>query len=227
MLAGIGCPEDKLHVSPCGFNRQRFIPTSRLAQRIIAVGRLVEKKAPHLTIQAFGRIAARFPEARLDMIGGGPLADRCTTLISHCGLDGRVQMHGVQGPDFVAQLMGKASMFVQHSVTTIDGEAEGLPVAILEAMGSALPIVATRHSGIPEAVQDGITGLLVNEYDVGGMAAAISELLDDPDRAAAMGAAARGRALEFFTQEHTRDRIRAIIGLAPFPPCVPAFRPPL
>jgi len=214
-LVEIGCPEAKLHVSPYGVDAQRFTPTQRLPQRLVAVARLVEKKAPHLTIEAFGRLRGYFPEAELDMVGDGPLADRCQTLIRDFGLGDCVRMHGVKGTDFVADLLQQASIFVQHSVTALDGDSEGLPVAILEAMSAALPVVATRHSGIPEAVEEGVTGLLVGEHDVAGMATSIAALLQDPLRAAAMGMAGRQRVVENFTQERMHDRLRAIMVLPP------------
>jgi colanic acid/amylovoran biosynthesis glycosyltransferase len=214
-LSGIGCPEAKLHIIPCGVDEKRLVPTRRLPQRILSVGRLVEKKAPHVTIEAFARVRQRFPKAELDMVGGeGPLADRCATLIHDLGLGDSVRMHGVQTHEFVADLLQRASLFVQHSVTAPDGDAEGLPVAILEAMSAALPVVSTRHSGIPEAVEEGVTGLLVDEHDVTGMATAMAQLLDDQGRAAAMGMAGRQRVIEHFTQEQARDRLRAMMGLS-------------
>ena len=214
-LAAAGCPFSKLYVNPCGVDPDRFVPTSRVAQRLLAVGRLVDKKAPQLTIQAFARIAGRFSEARLDIVGDGPLAQQCQALICNLGLSGRVQLHGVQSSDYVAQLFREATLFVQHSLTALNGDAEGLPVAILEAMASALPVVSTRHSGIPEAVQDGIIGLLVEERDVEAMASAMCELLENPDRAVAMGVAGRKRVLAHFTQKQARDRLRAVMGFPP------------
>ena len=213
-LAAIGCPCEKLHVSPCGIDPRQFRPSKGLPGHILAVGRLVEKKAPHLTIEAFGRIAKRFPEARLDMIGDGPLWERCDALVSGLGLQDRIHLHGVQDSDVVVTMMQRASLFVQHSVTAEDGDTEGMPVAILEAMASALPVVSTLHSGIPEAVEQGITGVLVREQDVDGMAEAMAELLADPAKAAAMGAVGRSRVVERFTIDHTRDRLRAIMGLS-------------
>jgi glycosyltransferase involved in cell wall biosynthesis len=108
--------------------------------------------------------------------------------------------------------MREASLFVQHSVTA-NGETEGLPVAILEAMASALPVVSTRHSGIPEAVLDNVTGYLVDEHDVDGMGVAMTKLFDHPKRAACMGVAGRERVLANFTQEMARDRLRALMRL--------------
>jgi colanic acid/amylovoran biosynthesis glycosyltransferase len=213
-LAAIGCSETKLHVSPFGIDPDRFAPGKSVPQRIIAVGRLVEKKAPHLTIAAFGKIAARYPQARLDMIGDGPLASRCRALIGELGLGEQVRLLGIRGSDSVAKLMSQASLFVQHSVIAENGDMEGFPVAILEAMGSALPVVSTRHSGIPEAVEECVTGLLVDEHDVEGMAGAMSTLLHDTERAAKMGLAGRKRLLAHYTHVQARDRLRAIMGFA-------------
>jgi colanic acid/amylovoran biosynthesis glycosyltransferase len=80
-------------------------------------------------------------------------------------------------------------------------------------MACGLPVVATRHGGIEETVEDGVTGILVSERDENGMANAILQLLADPSRATAMGAAGRVRVLKRFTISHTRDRLRAIMGL--------------
>lgn len=213
-LAKMGCPEDKLHVSGCGVDPTQFSPTSREPQRMIAVGRMVEKKAPHLTIRAFAQICRNFPGARLDMIGDGPMVDECRDLIHDLGVGERIHLHGAQTHDAVADMMQTASIFVQHSVTGRDGNTEGLPVAILEAMASGLPIISTHHSGIPEAVDDGITGILVAEHDVGGMAAAMAELLDDPQRSARLGEAGRARVLARFTRDQARDRLRVIMGVS-------------
>jgi colanic acid/amylovoran biosynthesis glycosyltransferase len=212
-LANVGCPEAKLHVVPYGVDPLRFATTKRLPQRFLAVGRLVEKKAPQVTIAAFGQIAGRYPNARLDIIGDGPLAINCRSLIEKLGIGDRVHMHGARDADFVAQLMREASIFVQHSVTAGNGDCEGLPVAILEAMASALPVISTQHSGIPEAVENRETGVLVAEYDVESMASAMADALNHPDHAAAMGEAGRSRVLKHFTIKHSQTRLRSIMGL--------------
>lgn len=214
MLAGAGCPHEKLHISPNGVDPRRFQPADGVPLRLLAVGRFVEKKAPHLTIEAFAGVVARFPDARLDMIGTGPLARRCLALIREIGLEDKIRLLGELSSEQVANAMREASLFVQHSVTDAEGNTEGLPVVILEAMASALPVVATRHNGIPEIVIEGETGLLVEERDVPGMTQAIVSLLADPARAKTMGEAGRRRVLTHFTQEQTRDRLRAIMGLS-------------
>ncbi|RWP73317.1 glycosyltransferase [Mesorhizobium sp.] len=207
-LIQIGCPHDKLHVSPCGILPERFTPSKRESGRLLVVGRFVEKKSPHLAIEAFARIASRFPKARLDLVGDGPLMARSKALVEQENLSDRVIFHGSRSTEFVQGMMQNAAIFLQHSVTARNGDMEGLPVSILEAMASALPVVATRHSGIPEAVVDGETGILVEEHDIESMAEALAGLLAEPHRAAKMGDAGRQRVLDHFTQRHTRDRLR-------------------
>ena len=213
-LADIGCPPEKLHVSPVGVDPKRFEPGPRDPLRILAVGRLVEKKAPNRTIEAFAGVLEQFPNARLDIIGDGPLMEMCTALIRARNLGAAVRLLGVHSADEVAEAMRRSSVFVQHSVTGADGNMEGLPVSVLEAMSSGLPVVATRHSGIPEAVMDDETGFLVPEHDVAGMSHAIARLLAEPKQARIMGSAGRRRALAHFTQIQMRDRLREIMGLS-------------
>ncbi|AZO63897.1 MULTISPECIES: glycosyltransferase [unclassified Mesorhizobium] len=207
-LSQIGCPNEKLHVSPCGVLPERFTPSKRESGRLLFVGRFVEKKSPHLAIEAFARIASKFPEAQLDFVGDGPLMARSKALVEQENLSDRVIFHGSRSIEYVQGMMQDAAIFVQHSVTARNGDMEGLPVSILEAMASALPVVATRHSGIPEAVVDGKTGILVEEHDIESMAEALASLLAEPHRAAKMGDAGRQRVLDHFTQRHTRDRLR-------------------
>ena len=214
LLRGWGCPAAKLHVSHNGVDPERFAVTTREPGRVVAVGRLVAKKAPHLTIAAFAQVRARFPEARLDLVGDGELHSRCRELVATLGLEDAVTLHGARPPAEVAALLARASLFVQHSVTADDHDIEGLPISILEAMAAGLPVVSTRHSGIPEAVAAGTTGILVDEGDVVAMAAAMTALLAEPDRAAALGRAGRERLLTRFTHARQRRRLLTLMGLA-------------
>ncbi len=212
-LRTLGCPPHKLHVSPCGIDLAAFQVKPGEHGRILAVGRLVEKKSPLSTLRAFARVAAVFSEAHLDMVGDGPLREVCLREIRDQGLGARVTMHGARPHATVTALMGRSSLYVQHSVESADGDCEGLPVGILEAMGSGLPVVSTWHSGIPEAVSHGETGLLVAEHDVDGMAEAMISLLKDPELGERMGRAGRARVEARFTNEQTASRLREIMGL--------------
>jgi glycosyltransferase involved in cell wall biosynthesis len=180
---------------------------------VLALGRLVEKKAPHLTVRAFAAAAAAHDHAHLDVVGDGPLRPLVEAAVAETGMQGRVTLHGALGREACAALMHRASVFVQHSVTAVNGDTEGLPIVVVEAMASGLPVVSTRHSGIPEAVEDGVTGHLVAEGDVAGMGAALGRLLADPARAAERGAAGNARFLAGFTQSATLARLRAALGL--------------
>jgi glycosyltransferase involved in cell wall biosynthesis len=212
-LAAVGCPVEKLHVSPYGVNPQNFCASTPEPYSVIAVGRMVRKKSPQTTVRAFALVRALVPKARLEIVGDGPLLGECLLLAGRLGLDDSVRFHGWQSPEVVARLMGRAALFVQHSVTDRYGDSEGMPVAVLEAMACAVPVVSTRHSGIPEAVEDGTTGLLVDEHDVDGMADKMARVLTDPSLARRLGDAGRRRILSSFTHVDARNRLRAIMGL--------------
>jgi glycosyltransferase involved in cell wall biosynthesis len=216
-LRSLGCPADKISICPCGVDPDAFHPTVREHARLVAVGRLVEKKAPTKTLYAFAAVLSKFPEARLDLVGDGPLRNECENIIKRYNLAGKVTLHGVQPSEVVSSIMSNASIFVQHSVTAKNGDTEGLGIAILEAMACSLPVVVTRHNGFVETVLEGETGLFVAEHDVDGMAAAICELLSNPERAKAMGDAGRKRVVQHFNHHCARDRLRTAMGLSPAP----------
>src|SRR5680860_1071338 len=212
-LEEMGCAVSKLHVSPCGINLPNVAPQRERAPRFLAVGRLAEKKSPLSTWRVFPKTARRVDTPTLDIVGDGLLMDASQAEAESLGVSGRVRFHGAVSHEVVLSLMESAFAFVQHSVEAADGDCEGLPVAILEAMGTGLPVVSTRHSGIPEAVSNGETGLLVAEHDVGGMAEAMIALLEDRERAERMGRAGRARVEARFTHEKTAARLREIMGL--------------
>ena len=195
-LEVMGAPREKLVHLPAFVNLGLFPYTdhSRSAARFLAVGRFAETKSPHLSILAFQRVVEAIPEATLTMVGkggGGTLFEACVILVKSLGLEDRVEFKGVLSHEAVASEMRRARVFVQHSVTTPEhDDMEGKPVAIMEAMASGLPVVATRHSGIPELIEDGVTGLLVDEFDVAAMADAMIRLAQDDDLVRRMGRAA-------------------------------------
>ena len=111
----------------------------------------------------------------------------------------------------VAALMRKARMFVQHSNVAPDGDSEGSPVAIMEAQLSGLPVVATFHAGIPEIVKQDVTGFLVDEGDVNGMANGMIKLVLDPGMASEMGAKGQSRVINNFTLDHHLSAVSALL----------------
>jgi len=212
-LVALGCPEALVHVCPCGVNVPPASEHAHEPGRVIAVGRFVAKKAPHHTIAAFASATSRTPRAKLTILGDGPLLEACRAQTAALGLGDRIALPGALSHSATLEALSTASVFAQHSVTEPGGDMEGLPVAILEAMAASLPVVATRHSGIPEAVVDGETGFLVEEHHVDGMAEALVKLLDDGELRQRMGEAGRARVETHFTHRASCARLRRIMSL--------------
>lgn len=215
-LLELGAPADKLHYSPCGADCAHFAPTDPAANPpvFVAVGRFVEKKAPDETVRAFAALHRLHPEARLRMIGDGNLLKTCQALAYELGVADAVDFLGAQPHQVVRREMAGARAFVQHSVEAKSGDCEGTPVAVLEAGASGLPVISTRHAGIPDVVEEGETGLLVDEHDVAGMARYMVALTEDPKRAAQLGAAGRRRVIEHYSMERNMDRLWKAISTA-------------
>ena len=190
-LIQMGAPADKVYNASCGVNINEFplLDISASSKYFLFVGRFVEKKSPASLVKAFKIVVDQYPEAKLWMVGRGPLFDDTKKLIGQLGLENNITLTGVLKPADIRELMKNMRAFVQHSVTAADGDKEGTPVTVLEASASGLPVVSTRHSGIKEAVVDGVTGLLVDEYDVTGMGQKIITLAASPELAVKLGKA--------------------------------------
>jgi glycosyltransferase involved in cell wall biosynthesis len=212
-LLALGAPAEKTHYVPCGVDLDRFRAGApdQSPPTFLAVGRFVEKKAPQLTIAAFASVRDLHPEAQLRMIGDGRLRGPCEDLAQGLGVGDAVTFLGWQPHDVVAEEMRGARAFVQHSLVASDGNSEATPQSILEASASGLPVVATRHAGIPEGVAERETGFLVDERDVEGMARHMARLVADPALAAELGRAGRRRVEEHFSIDSSIARLWGII----------------
>lgn len=211
-LAKLGAPADKLFHNACGAEvSDEPVSLPEHSPTFLMVGRLVEKKAPFVSILAFAELLEHVPGARLEIIGDGPLKTPCVQLAKALSVDDRITFSGAQSHDYVLKAMKQASGFVQHSVRAPDGDMEGTPVGVLEAMGMGLPVVSTRHGGIRDIIDEGETGLLVDEYDASGMAAALVQVATEPDYARRLGEQARARVLENWTTQKSVARLWDII----------------
>lgn len=179
-LRTLGCPEQKLLYNPYGPNNN-FLEVSPNydSHQVISVGRFTEKKAPQLTILCFYLISEKFSKSKLVMVGDGPLLSNCQELVHALGISEKVEFKGIKSADEVKELMMQSSIYLQHSVRPLSGDCEGTPVSILEAMAAGLPVISTRHSGIADVVQPGITGFIVNEGDVIEMAECLETAIND------------------------------------------------
>jgi glycosyltransferase involved in cell wall biosynthesis len=210
-LQRVGVSHPNTHVIPSGTNPRVFRPAVKDPDLIVSVGRLVDKKRPQTTVRAFAAAAARHPALRLELVGDGPLLEPCRALAHTLGVGPRVRFLGSRDHRDVAELLSRASIYMQHSVTAAGGETEGLPSSIQEAMAAGAVVVSTRHAGIPEIVIDGQTGWLVDEHDETGYADALARALADPVRTIAMAQQARRLAEERLDTALLQQRLERVI----------------
>lgn len=223
-LLALGVPRERLYYSCYGIDVDRFAEAApgSAPPHLFAVGRFADTKAPHLLLLAFHRAWQQAPALRLTLAGQGPLSEACGQLVRALGLEAAVDLPGVLTHGQVATAMRGSRAFVQHSVTTSQDDREGTPLAILEALSSGLPVIATRHAGIADVVQDGISGLLCEERDIAAMAENMLRVATDPDLADRLGRAGRAYALKTLRQEDSLSRLQAILTDAAMPANAPA-----
>ena len=161
--------------------------------RIVVVGRLVEKKGVSHAIEAVARLRDSGRAVRLSIVGDGPLRLELESMVEALRVGDRVQFLGSKTREEVAEILAAAHLLLAPSVTAADGDQEGIPNTLKEAMAAGLPVVSTLHSGIPELVEDGRSGFLVPERDSEALADRVGWLVDRPDSWPDMGRAGRSR----------------------------------
>ncbi|MBW4517915.1 MAG: glycosyltransferase [Timaviella obliquedivisa GSE-PSE-MK23-08B] len=192
----LGCDQRKIIVHGSGIdcNQFAFMPRSIGADgkiRIATTGRLVEKKGIEYCIRAIGKLAQTYPNLEYHIVGDGLLRQSFEQLIQELGIAHLVTLHGQKNQRELIEILDCCHIFVAPSVTAADGNQDA-PVNVLkEAMAMGLPVVSTLHGGIPELVEDGISGFLVPERDADALAEKLGLLIDQPDRWISMGKAGR------------------------------------
>lgn len=192
-LEALGCPMHRVRVHRMGVDLSGFsmrdAPVTQADPiRILAVSRLVEKKGLRDAVCAVAQL--QLP-CEFVIVGDGPLRTSLQALVDRLGVDGSIRLAGALPRHEIAALLQKTDIFLAPSVTAPNGDIEGIPVAIMEAMASGIPVVSTRHSGIPELVQDNVSGFLLEEGDVAGLTCRLSRLAYDAPLRRRMGAAGR------------------------------------
>ncbi len=205
-----GFPRDRVVVHRLGVDLERFRPPPAPASgppRVLMVGRFVPKKGHEDGLRAFARARAAGLDARLTLIGAGPLLGAYRRRIAELGLADRVELPGPLSHDAVAERLRSAVVLLAPSVVARDGDRDSGLIVAKEAAACGVPVLATRHGGLPEIVDDGATGVLVAEGDWRALGDALAALLRDPARRAAWGAAGR---LKMEREYDLRERVRAL-----------------
>jgi colanic acid/amylovoran biosynthesis glycosyltransferase len=217
-LETLACPPEKLvrlrmpiATDEIPFRARHLWPGEPV--RIVTVGRLVEKKGHAVALRAVADVARDVP-VRYDVVGDGPLAEDLDALVRRLGLEDVVTLHRGRDSAFVRRLLDEAHLFVLASMEAADGDQEGTPVVLMEAQASGLPVVATRHAGVPEIVLDGKSGLLVPENDPGTLAGAIRRLIRNHETWPALGAAGRAHVERTFDVTPCTEELLGIYAMA-------------
>lgn len=194
LLRQAGCPDHKLTVHHIGVHVPSSAPSPVPSNgRVLFVGRLVPKKGAGLLIEAMHRVQATVPGASLQIIGDGPLEQQLREQAARAEV--AVEFLGRRPPNEVSRCMQEAMVVAAPSIRTAR-DFEGLGMVFVEAQALGRPVVGFRSGGIPDAIDDGRSGILVPEDDVGALASALAAVLGDSGRAQAMGDAGHRHARE-------------------------------
>jgi hypothetical protein len=181
-LIAWGCPSEKIRVLYGGVDLNEFkyrAPHKRDSQNILSIGRLVEKKGHHILMQAFQKIRGKFPNATLTIIGRGGLEEYLISLANQLNLGDSFRLLNHLPKDQVREQMTNADIFCAASLEAADGDVEGIPNTLKEAMAIGVPVISTNHAGIPELITNNKEGVLVQENNVDELAEALEFMLSN------------------------------------------------
>ncbi|HXJ31728.1 MAG TPA: glycosyltransferase family 4 protein, partial [Gemmatimonadales bacterium] len=223
-VLALGVTADRTRILYPGVDADRYSPatvhtppaTNHRSPTLLSVSRLADMYKGHdTTIRALPLVQAKVPGARYVVAGGGPLREYLGRVAQSVGVEQNVEFLGEVSDDQLLDLYRSADVLAVLSRESASlGGAEGFGIVCLEAAACGVPVVAGRSGGLPDAVQDGVTGILVDPQDLGAAAEAIVSLLADPARARRMGAAGRSAVLDHFTWDHMAREARRLFGEA-------------
>ncbi|MDB5799945.1 MAG: colanic acid biosynthesis glycosyltransferase WcaL [Rhodocyclales bacterium] len=210
-LLGWGCPAEKIRVLRMGVDVEQMSfpsPHRPLSSplRVLSVARLTEKKGIEYGIRALPGCSAEYT-----IIGSGELLDALQELARTLGVDERVHFLGEQSHETVFEHLQQSDIFLLPSITASSGDMEGIPVALMEAMASGILTVSTRHSGIPELIEDGVTGFLVEERDASGISGVLNTLASARHDLASLRVMARSHVEKHFNARTLDTQLLALL----------------
>ena len=185
-VTDLGCDQEKIEIQRTGIPleefpfRERSFVAAATEWRLVQAGRLIEKKGLSVTLRAFAAFLGKYPNATLTIAGEGPMLGELQQLTRELNVDARVSFTGFISQEQLRDIYYRSHIFLHPSQTGRDGNQEGIPNSMLEAMASGLPVFATQHGGIPEAIENGVSGVLVPERDDCALAHALLSAAKDP-----------------------------------------------
>ncbi len=196
----------KLHIVHCGIQPELLARRTHRSggAELLFVGRLAEVKGVAVLLDALVGVAKAHPDVHLTLVGDGPERQRFEQVAAETGVDGLVTFAGYRSQADVAAFLADTDVFVLPSF------AEGVPVTLMEALGAAVPVVATQVGGVSELVDHGVNGYVVRPGDPEPLARALIELLDDPERRQRMGDAGRATVTAEFANAIEAARLRTL-----------------
>ena len=205
-VLALGCPVEKVGIQRTGIPMEAWPFHLRTAPadgawQLVQSCRFIAKKGLDLTVAAFAAVAHEFPKSTLTLIGEGPEKEALDRQIASLGIADRVRFTGFISEDSVRSEIDRAHLFLHPSRTSADGNREGVPNSMLEAMATGLPVVATTHGGIPEAVVHGESGLLTSENDAAALANAIRQIMSDEGLRERLSIGARRQVETLFSRD--------------------------
>lgn len=211
-LIKLGCDERKVIVHRAGVDTGRFKyrPRTRKTDgpvRLLTIARLVEIKGIEYGIQAVVNALKKGQDLQYKIAGDGPLRKSLESLIEKLGVGDKIKLLGWQDQEDVIELLRNADILLAPSVTGRDGNQEGIPVVLMEALAQGIPVVTTYHSGIPELVRDGESGFLVPERDADALAEKIEYLIKHPEAWFEMGRKGRRYIEEHYNIDKLNDQL--------------------
>lgn len=212
-LVELGCEREKIRVHRMGIQLELFRFQQRKVNRndhvnILSVGRLVEKKGHLYAIQAMARVFKRYSRVDYLIAGDGPLKNVLQDRARKLGISDRVQFLGGCDRDEMIRLYERSHIFILPSVTSSGGDQEGIPVVLLEAQAAGMPVVTTRHSGIPEGVISGESAFLIPEKDITAITERICFLIENPGEWGKMGRCGRHLIESEFNQKKLNTELK-------------------
>lgn len=210
-----GCPQDKACVHHSGIDCQKFVYTERLFPKdgpvnILTTARLTEKKGICYAIEAIASLVSAGVSISYTIVGEGSLRQKLENQIATLGLSGFVHLVGWRNHEEVFRFLAQSHILIAPSITAADGDQEGIPNAIKEAMAVGLMVIGTRHGGIPELIEDGISGYLVRERSIEDLEKKLRYLIDHPEKWPAMGKAGRARVEKEFDMNSLNNQLEIL-----------------